>query len=236
MPATLVKSYWTSGNLVFAESVAGNNGAIYFGIDDYGLDVKFFGATASNYLLWDQSADQLQLVKTSASTSGSTSVESMVVSTTLTGAGGVGGRARFALTASAAAGGWVNALKAITTFGASGAVTGMGSALCAEMVLSAGTTAGTYAPLESEMYMAETAKSGASSSFLYANVDGHATGITEFLHNGFLFELGAGCTIDTTHIVAASAKSAINATHGIRVKVAGTTLYIPAHTSLAFGV
>jgi len=39
------------------------------GVDDAGYDVKFFGDTASNYMLWDTSADCLHLVTTNASTS-----------------------------------------------------------------------------------------------------------------------------------------------------------------------
>lgn len=31
--------------------------AVHFGFDDNGLDCKFFGATASKYVLWDESAD-----------------------------------------------------------------------------------------------------------------------------------------------------------------------------------
>jgi hypothetical protein len=33
------------------------NGAINVGVDDTGYDVKFFGATAGKYMLWDESAD-----------------------------------------------------------------------------------------------------------------------------------------------------------------------------------
>mgnify|MGYP003115085320 CR=1 FL=1 len=35
------------------------DGATTFGVDDTGVDVKFFGATAGAYLLWDESADKL---------------------------------------------------------------------------------------------------------------------------------------------------------------------------------
>ncbi len=212
----------------------------YFGSDTCGHDVKAFGDTTGKYFWWDASEDtfsvsgKMALDYASASTSGSASVESMVVSTTLTGTGGVGGRARFALAANAALGGWVNALKAHTTFGASGSCSGMGSSFCAEMTLSAGTTAGTYAPLEAELVLGETASTGTATSFLYGNVTGHATGIGTFNHNGFLFELGAGCTIDTDHVVQAAAVSDIDSTHAIRIRVAGTTLYIPAHTSKTF--
>lgn len=43
-------------------SVAGATiltGTLTVGVDDVGLDVKFFGATAGSYLLWDESADAL---------------------------------------------------------------------------------------------------------------------------------------------------------------------------------
>lgn len=61
MPVANVKSGWVSGNLVFQEAVAGNGAAVHFGIDGTGLDVKFFGDTASAYMLWDESADALLL-------------------------------------------------------------------------------------------------------------------------------------------------------------------------------
>jgi hypothetical protein len=176
---------------------------------------------------------QTTITHTSDSTSGSVNVEPFVMSSTMTGTGGVGGRARFALGATAALGGWANALKAITTFTGSGRVTGMASAFCAEMVLSAGTTPGTYAPLESELSMATGGALGAATSFLYGDVGG--TGAAEILDGVYLFELGPSCTIDTGHVVQASAKAGIGSTHAIKIRVAGTTLYIPAHTSAAFG-
>ena len=37
------------------------DGTITVGVDDTGYDVKFFGATASSYMLWDESADDLIL-------------------------------------------------------------------------------------------------------------------------------------------------------------------------------
>jgi hypothetical protein len=37
-------------------------GAVTVGVDDTGHDVKFFGATSGQHLLWDQSADELALV------------------------------------------------------------------------------------------------------------------------------------------------------------------------------
>jgi len=63
MPVANVKSKWSSGNLVFYEAVAGNGAQLHFGVDDDGLDVKFFGATSGAFMLWDESADQLVLDK-----------------------------------------------------------------------------------------------------------------------------------------------------------------------------
>ena len=63
MPVHNLRSDWVSGNLVFKETLAGNGGAIHFGIDDYGIDVKFFGATSGAYMLWDASADALVMDK-----------------------------------------------------------------------------------------------------------------------------------------------------------------------------
>jgi hypothetical protein len=172
------------------------------------------------------------ITHTSASTDPAVSVEPFVLSSTMTGPAGVGGRARFALDTDVALGGWANALKAITTFGATGRVTGMASALCAEMVLSAGTTQGTYAPLESELNMATGASLGAATSFLYGDVGG--TGAGEILDGAYLFELGPHCTIDTGHVVQTSAVAGVASTHAIKIRVAGTTLYIPAHTDVDF--
>ena len=45
--------------------VSGNSqfsGTITVGVDDTGKDVKFFGATASSHMLWDESADSLSLI------------------------------------------------------------------------------------------------------------------------------------------------------------------------------
>ena len=38
------------------------DGAVTVGVDGTGLDVKFFGDTSGQFLLWDQSADELALV------------------------------------------------------------------------------------------------------------------------------------------------------------------------------
>jgi len=61
MPVTNIKSYWTSGNLIFSPKVAALDCGITLGYDDNGLDFKVFGATSGSYMIWDQSTDALLL-------------------------------------------------------------------------------------------------------------------------------------------------------------------------------
>jgi hypothetical protein len=56
----------SSNALAFAGATSGYTftGPVIVGVDDTGHDVKFFGATASKYMLWDESADSLIVVGT----------------------------------------------------------------------------------------------------------------------------------------------------------------------------
>ena len=191
--------------------------------------------TASKAVVVDaaKAVNEWNVTATSASTSGSSSVEPVVVSSTMTGAGGVGGRARFQLDSNVALGGWANALKAYTKFGASGRITGLASSLCAEMDLTAGTTQGTYAPIEIELNFGTTGKTGTNTSLIYASVNG--TSASEFDTAGYILNL-QGLTANTDKVFQASAKAAICSTHAIRIKIGATAYFIPLHTSAAFGV
>lgn len=154
---------------------------------------------SGNNLVLTAGTPIVQMYTTCSSTSASTSAEPFYMKSTMTGAAGVGGRARFHLYANVALGGWANALKAYTEFGDSGRITGLASALCAELELSTGTTQGTYAPLESEIVIVSGDSTGTATSFLYMNTSGTGTGT--FDDNGFLFELGAGMTPATGHMI-----------------------------------
>ena len=61
MPVANVRSKWSAGNLIFYESVAGNGASVQFGEDGSGMDMKYFGSTASTFMHWDESADTLYL-------------------------------------------------------------------------------------------------------------------------------------------------------------------------------
>ena len=78
----------------------------------------------------------------------------------MSGAGADGGRAKFDMSTNVALGSFSNALKAEVTYGASGRTTGLGSAFVAEMTLSAGTSSGTYAPIEIELNMGTSGSTG----------------------------------------------------------------------------
>jgi hypothetical protein len=93
------------------------------------------------------------------------------------------------LTVNAALGSYSNALKGNVTYGASGYTTGLGSAVNAEITLSAGTVQGTYAPLESEVTMGSGASTGTNTGFIYCNTTG--TGSTAFESNGHLVIIGS---------------------------------------------
>ena len=58
-------------------------GATTWGVDDTGYDVKFFGATASSYMLWDESADKL-ILNNAYLEGAKISVESVTADDTLT--------------------------------------------------------------------------------------------------------------------------------------------------------
>lgn len=157
------------------------------------------------------------ITTTSASTSASISVEPVLFTTIMTGVGGVGGRVRAYMTTNVALGGWSNALKGEVTYGTSGRTTGLGSAVCAEMTLSAGTTSGTYAPLEIELNLGSNSPKGTDTSLIYASVNGTATA---FLAGGHLMSLqGLGSATSATNIFHTT--GTVSATHGLRINIGG---------------
>jgi len=169
---------------------------------------------------------------TSASTDGGTSVEPFVHNTTMTGIGGVGGRARFELDTAVELGGWANALKAQTQFASGGAVTGLGSAFVAELIAGDGMAAGSYAPLELELGMPTGALTGTRMSFISFNLYGADAATMD--DNGFLFDLN-GVTAGAGDLFAANSKTGIAMTHTLKCQIEGTAYFIALHTSADFG-
>ncbi len=163
----------------------------------------------------------IEVYSTQSSTSADTSYEPVLFSTTLTGVGQVGGRVRSFMTTNVALGSWSNALKAEVTYGATGKTTGLGSALVAEMTLSAGTTEGTYAPLEVELNLGSNSPIGTSTALQYMSVNGTATA---FLAGGYLFNLQGLGSATTGKIFQANTAAA--ASHALRILIGSTPYYI----------
>lgn len=161
------------------------------------------------------------------STAASANVESVVVSTTMSGAGSVGGRAKFLTTINAVMGSYTNALKGEVVYGAAGRTTGLGSAVLAEMTLSAGTTAGNYAPLELELNAPTGAKTGTVTSFIHASTQGAA--VAEVDTNGVFFNL-QGLTAGAGKMLVAGATLG-TAYGGLRVRVGSTNYWVPLYAA-----
>lgn len=207
---------------------ASQSGARTYTIPDAGGAASFLLSGGSHAL-----AGETDWTLSSASTDGGTSVEPVHLATTMTGAGGVGGRAKFGLTVNAALGSWSNALKAEVTYGASGKTTGLGSALIAEMTLSAGTVAGNYAPLELELNVPASASLGTLTQFAYMSAQG--TDIATFDSGGYILNvqgLSAGASnAFRTGLTAATINAATTA--ALRIRVGGTDYFIPLATATA---
>lgn len=214
-----------AGKFVSADSqtvkckIESNTRYMVFSQSENGLGIGVSGTAVS----FSQGSPLINMYATNSSTNGSNSVESMYLETTMTGAAGVGGRARFFMTTNVALGGWSNALKGEVVYGSSGKTTGMGSAILAELQLSAGTTSGTYAPLESEIVVGASGSLGTSTSFLYMNFD--TTGEAAANAGCFLFELGANITAASSEMYDTSASGATgDAT--LKIKIGGVTKYL----------
>lgn len=160
-------------------------------------------------------------------------VEPLNLDTTLSGIGATGGRAKFTLTTNVALGAWSNALKAEVTYGASGRTDGLGSSFVAEMTLSAGTSSGTYAPVEIELNLGTGALTGTATSLLYASVNGADK--ATFDTSGYLMTV-AGVTAGAAKMFSTIGTTAALAdfTHGLRVKVGGADYFIPLITAAEF--
>ena len=169
---------------------------------------------------------------TTTNTATSGTYQPLVVSTTMSGAGADGGRAKFDMTTNVALGSFSNALKAEVTYGASGRTTGLGSAFVAEMTLSAGTSSGTYAPVEIELNAATGSSTGTATSLIYASVNG--TGANTVVNaNATLLSLQgltAGSAGDMDMVTAPGGNFVANdllTGIGIKVKVGASLYYIP---------
>ena len=169
----------------------------------------------------------------SNSSTGSSTFNASTTEVTMTGAGGTGGRTLFQLNTNVALGSFSNALKAEVVYGASGRTTGLGSAFVAEMTLSAGTSAGTYAPVEIELNLGTGASTGTASSLVFASVNGDGKAAMD--NNGYVLNL-AGVTAGSSKLFAnnGSIGNVDEITHGLKVRIAGADYFILLATAANF--
>lgn len=195
-------------------------------------DIKsIFGTSGSPRVCTYDGNKVIEIYTTCASVNASVSYEPILFHTTLTGIGQVGGRVRAFMTTNVALGGWSNAFKAEVTYGASGRTAGLGSALCAEMTMSAGCSSGTYAPLEVELNMGAAGVTGTATSLIFMSVNDAKS--TVFDDHGFLFTL-QGVASGAAHVFYDKGSAITGDIVGwLRVKTPSGTQYLPLYDSLS---
>jgi len=175
----------------------------------------------------------ISIYSTCASTNGSTSFEPVYISTVMTGVGQVGGRVRVNMETNVTLGGWANAFKALVDWKTTGKVTGLGSAICAEMVMQGGATGsgGTYGVVEIELVCPASWSGDVPVSFIYAQVSGDTKG--NFDDNGFLINL-VGVSSGAAHVFYDKGSAITGDIVGwLRVKTPSGTQYLPLYDSLS---
>ena len=199
-------------------------------IEEFDMFAPINIATSAAPLSFTEGTPIFTLYSTCASVHASTSAEPFYVKSVMTGAAGVGGRARFHLYSDVALGAWCNPLKAHMEFGSSGRVTGLASAVCGEVELSASCTQGHYAAFEAELLAGSGAKLGGGTSALYVNgID------TDGLLNdqACLFEIGAVFTSDAAHMwYDHQGTDPTNAEEWVRVRTPSGLRYIALYNAV----
>lgn len=206
-------------------------GELNTGADAAGVDVKLFGGTASNYLLYDASEDQLAVVQANAATSG---VERAVnVSQTHTGVGASAEALTVALTSNVAFGSYANAICGRIDLSTTGLVSGLIGVVCGELNMPGGTVAGaagTYSVFEAEINCPTSYDSNVPIHVFQINAWGAAVG--KFDDYGYLFDL-TGVTSDAAHIWYDNQKAAPAVEEFVRVKTPSGVRYLALYDANA---
>lgn len=165
------------------------------------------------------------------STDSASETVGLSVADTRTGAGATGWGIKGNLISNVALGSYANGVYGILSFGGSGAVTGLAAGVCAEILLGAGCTAGTYAGLEIEFGMDTSAVTGTDSSFMYLSLYGAAK--ATFDTNGYFFQL-AGVTKNTGKLLADTTSGATaRPVQALKCKTPDGIRYLPLYDTVA---
>ena len=196
------------------------------GSDDHGCEFKLYGATSGCYTLWDESEDLLQVVQTTAATSGTE--RAMTVAQTMTGAGANSEALKASVTSEVRTGSWVNAVFGQVDFGASGEVEGQVGVICGELSMPSADApiGGKYAVFDAEIDCAGSDVGGRGMVVLNVAVWGGNE--TEFDDHGYLFDI-SGVTSTSGGFWYDNTSNA--ADEFIRVKTPGGDRFIPLSDS-----
>jgi hypothetical protein len=169
---------------------------------------------------------------TSVSTdTGTVDATAFLATETLTGVGGVGFSIKAVENVNVVAGAYLTALYGYLAFGASGRVTGLAAGVTAEIVMSATTTAGTYAALDLEIGMPTGAKTAAATNFMY--LTSYGADKATFDVDGNLFTL-AGVTKGTGSLLADTTSGpTIRPVQTLRVRTPDGIRYLPLYSTVA---
>lgn len=166
----------------------------------------------------------LTMYTTCASTNASTSHEPVVFDAVLTGAGQVGGRTLSKMYTNVALGQWANALKGYTEFGAAGSVSGLGSAIVAEMKLpGAALSRGSYAVSEIELVTTASGSYTSPIAMVWMQVSGNSTATGTWEDTGYIWII-KGLTDAAGNIFDTDTTPTCDAT--LRILVGSTPYYI----------
>jgi len=202
-------------------------------IDNAGALTLNLGTSGTPLAHTSEASKAYEVHTTTSSTSGGTSYEYVLFSTELTGIGQVGGRVKAYTKTNVALGGWANAFKAEIDFQTNGKVTGLGSALVAEMTMPGSTpTGGNYGVLEIELNCPASFNAGSlqALSFMYLSAQGATVG--EFDDHGFLMNI-QGITAGTTQLYQTGNTQAGNVSGSLKIKVLNATHYITLYDAEA---
>ena len=167
---------------------------------------------------------------TCASTNTGTSFQPVLINTIMTGAGQVGGRVRVNMESDVALGAWANAFKASVDWKTSGSVSGLGSAICAEMTMQGAAmhaAPGQYAVMELELVCPASWSGNNVVSLIYAETSGDTK--ANFDTYGYLFVLKG--ISEGNHKMFQTNTTVTGSTHSLRIQIGTTDYFIPLHAT-----
>ena len=166
----------------------------------------------------------ITIASTTALTSGT--IRSFEMTQTHTGIGAIAEGLTAIVKTNVALGSWANALFAKIDFQTVGKVTGLGSAICAELTMAGGAVSqGTYATYQAEINLPTSYSSSVPISIMRINTWG--TQKADFDTYGYLFDI-QGVAVGSGKFFQENT-TITNGTHALRIRVGSTAYFIQLH-------